>query len=91
MFLLLYHSVNAFLKSVFRDKAMHLYVLVLTYTICTIGCLSLYCRSPPEVVMYDVSCCREVEASTGCLQLNYLYAVVEVVLETVNHFLAFFQ
>ena len=62
MFLFLYHSVNAFLESVLRDEAMHLYILVLTDTICAVGCLCLYCRIPPEVVMYDVSCCREVEA-----------------------------
>ena len=68
MFLFLYHSGNAFLESVLREEAMHLYVLVLTDTICAVGCLCFYCRIPPEVVMYNVSCCREVETCTGCLQ-----------------------
>ena len=84
--LVLYHLVNALLEGVLSDETVDEDILMLANAVGSVGGLCLNRGIPPEIIVDDMTCSGEIEASACGFQGEQEHLVAAcVLLETVHH------
>lgn len=79
------HVINFFFNGAFVNKPVHLNIHFLANAKSPVGCLCLYGRVPPQIVMDNMIGGSEVQAGASSLERKDEYLVVSV-LKLINHF-----